>query len=235
MNFNTIGGDGPPWPRLGVTDHVTELFHGEIRTGRWAVGAQIPVEGDLVRWTGAGRNSVREAVQALVQAGLLRREQGRGTFVIARSQLTQSLHRRLTTSSRRDGLELRHAIDSATAELAALRRNPADIAKLRELLQARARSWDRSDIEARIATDTALHRAIVAATHNDLFIELYDGLLALFESVLRIDVQADTDPHGTQHRNLVQAIIDQDPTRAREQIDTLLTPLIEARIDTKSG
>lgn len=234
MNIETTGTGGPPWPRSSVTDHVTELFHEEIRTGRWPVGAQIPVEVELVRWTGAGRNSVREAVQSLVQAGLVRREQGRGTFVIARSQLTQSLHRRLTTSNRRDGLELRHAIDSATAELAALRRTPEDIVTLQELLLARAHSWERPDIDTRIAADTALHRAIVDATHNDLFVELYDGLLELFESVLRTDVEGSVDPHAAHHRDLVQAIIDRDPARAREQISMLLTPLIDPGADASS-
>jgi DNA-binding FadR family transcriptional regulator len=212
-----------PFTRAGVTDYLTELFHEEIRSGRWAVGTKIPVESELVSWTGAGRNSVREAVQSLVQAGLLRREQGRGTFVIARSQLTQTLQRRLSSSARRDGLELRFAIDGATAALAAERRTDDDVRVLRELLDARARSWEQPDIEQRMTADTALHRAVVAATHNELFVELYDGLLELFRSVLRADVQGDVD----EHARLVQAIVDQDARAARAEIGDLLTPLIE--------
>jgi DNA-binding FadR family transcriptional regulator len=228
MNSNTIASGSPYLPRLSITDHVTELFHEEIRAGRWAVGTQIPVENDLVRLTGAGRNSVREAVQSLVQAGLVRREQGRGTFVIARSQLTQSLHRRLTTSSRRDAIELRQAIDGAAAELAAGRRTLGDARALQELLRKRADSWEHGDIDARVSSDMTLHKAIVAATHNELLIELYDGLLELFESVLRADVQGYTDPHGAHHRGLVQAIIDQDSIDARKHINRLLSPMIES-------
>jgi DNA-binding FadR family transcriptional regulator len=232
MNFHPTSDGAPPWQRSSVTDQVTALFHEEIRSGRWEVGTQIPVEAELVRWTGAGRNSVREAVQSLVQAGLVRREQGRGTFVIANSQLTQSLHRRLTTSDRRGSLELRYGIDSATAELAALRRTPDDIATLTGLLQARSRSWEQPGIDERIAADTALHTAIVAATHNELYIELYEGLRELFESVLRSDVQGDVDPHDAIHRDLVQVIIDGDPIGARHQIGMLLTPLIDPGADT---
>lgn len=236
-----------PPRRQGVTDHVTELFHEEIRSGRWPVGERIPVESALVTWTGAGRNAVREAVQSLVQSGLVRREQGRGTFVIARSQLAQTLSRRISRGARRDGLELRSALDSSAAALAALRRTPRDIAQLERLLAERAASWlpsgpgsagvgfgaaepqadvDR-DLDRRIRTDLALHRAIVEATHNPLYLELYEGLTAVFEEVQRADVEGDTDPHAEHHARLVEAIVAGDAAAARREIEALIDPLIE--------
>jgi DNA-binding FadR family transcriptional regulator len=216
-----------PFRRESVIDHVTALFHEEIRSGRWAVGARIPTEPELVRWSGAGRNSVREAVQTLVQSGLVRREQGRGTFVIARSQLTTSLRRRLPSADRRDGLELRFAIDGATAALAAERRTAEDVDTLRALLAARTRSWEGHDLAERTATDTALHRAVVAATHNALFLELYDGLTGLFETVLQDDVVGEEDRHAREHALLVESIAAGDADGARRAIEELLAPLLE--------
>jgi DNA-binding FadR family transcriptional regulator len=215
-----------PFQRESVIDHVTALFHEEIRSGRWAVGERIPVEAELARWTGAGRNSVREAVQALVQAGLVRREQGRGTFVTARSQLAESLRRRIPSAARREGLELRFAIDGATAALAAERRTGEDVAALRALLARRARSWEAPELAERIAADTALHRAVVVATHNDLFVELYDGLTGMFESVLEEDVGGEEDVHARQHAELVEAIAAGDAEGARRRIEELLAPLL---------
>ncbi|PPF09888.1 FadR/GntR family transcriptional regulator [Rathayibacter sp. AY1A5] len=215
-----------PFQRESVIDHVTALFHEEIRSGRWAVGERIPVEAELARWTGAGRNSVREAVQALVQAGLVRREQGRGTFVTARSQLAESLRRRIPSAARREGLELRFAIDGATAALAAERRTGEDVAALRALLARRARSWEAPELAERIAADTALHRAVVVATHNDLFVELYDGLTGMFESVLEEDVVGEEDVHARQHAELVEAIAAGDAEGARRRIEELLAPLL---------
>lgn len=214
--------------RGSVIDHVTALFHEEIRSGRWAVGERIPVEAELMAWTGAGRNSVREAVQTLVQSGLVSRQQGRGTFVTARSQLTQSLRRRLPGAGRRESLELRFAIDGSTAALAAERRTDDDVALLRALLERRAASWRESDLDERISSDTALHRAVVAATHNELFVELYDGLIELFETALHADVVGDVDHHAREHELLVEAIAAGDPVGARLRIEELLTPLLSS-------
>lgn len=211
--------------RLG--DRIAALLRQEITSGHWPVGTRIPIESKLVESTGAGRNTVREAVQALVQSGMLRREQGRGTFVIADSELATTLGRRVAGVERRDGLELRHTIDSSAAALAAERRTDEEAAHLVELLSARAGSWTDTDVAARVAADTALHRAIVEATHNRLYVELYDGLIDVFESVLVDDVSGDRDRDADHHAALVQAIVDRDPAAATAHVTALLAPLID--------
>lgn len=235
MNMDRMASGSPAVQRLGVTDRVTELFHDEIRSGRWAVGSRIPVERDLIEWTGAGRNSIREAIQSLAQSGLVSREQGRGTFVIARSQLERTLSRRIATgdAGRREGLELRQAIDTAAAALAARQRTDDDVAELQKRLDARTDAWTRDDLDERIAADIDLHRAIVAATHNSLIVELYEGLVDLFRSVLRQDVEGEQDPHADQHRRLVDSIVERRPVEAGQQITELLDPLIAAEGSTR--
>src|SRR6478735_4745499 len=126
-------GTAPPVRRVGLIDQVAARFQEEIASGRWPVGERIPVEADLVAAFGVGRNTVREALQSLVRAGLLSREQGRGTFVIASTELPGSLVRELSGGSRHHYLELRLALDSTAASLAALRRTSADVERLREL------------------------------------------------------------------------------------------------------
>lgn len=60
---------------------LRELLREEISSGRWAVGEHLPSERELCEAFALSRTTVREAIDALVHEGLLRRERGRGTFV----------------------------------------------------------------------------------------------------------------------------------------------------------
>jgi GntR family transcriptional regulator len=52
-----------------------------IEAGEWGAGSQIPNEDKLCDMLGISRITVRHALRNLEEAGLLRREHGRGTFV----------------------------------------------------------------------------------------------------------------------------------------------------------
>ena len=53
----------------------------EIAAGSWPPGEQLPTEQALAARFQVNRHTIRRAIQAMVQRGLLRVEQGRGTFV----------------------------------------------------------------------------------------------------------------------------------------------------------
>jgi GntR family transcriptional regulator len=62
--------------------HQAEMaLRGLIEKGEWAAGSQIPNEDKLCALLGISRITVRHALRNLEEAGLLRREHGRGTFV----------------------------------------------------------------------------------------------------------------------------------------------------------
>lgn len=60
---------------------LRELLKGEITAGRWGVGERLPSERELCERFYLSRTTVREAIDALADEGLLHRERGRGTFV----------------------------------------------------------------------------------------------------------------------------------------------------------
>ena len=219
-------GTPPPVRRVGLIDQVAALFQEEITSGRWPVGERIPVEADLVAAFGAGRNTVREALQSLVHAGLLSREQGRGTFVISTSELSGSLARQLAGGSRHHYLELRLALDSTAASLAALRRTDADIEQLRELRNRREESWSSDDPDVRAGADLALHRAIVAATHNPLYLQLYSSVTDVFASHMRHEESGDDEASLRRHHDLVEAVAEGDADRASALVRSIFDPFM---------
>lgn len=211
--------------RTSLIAQVTEQLREDIRSGRWPIGTRIPTEPELAELTGTGRNTLREAVQALVHAGMLERRQGSGTYVIATSEVGGTLSKYFAEAEERDVLELRHGLEVTAAALAARRRDETDIATLHRLLDERNRLW-RTNRAAAIDADVQLHRAIVAASRNAIYLEFYDSVLGVIESVTRARTDRIDSWYAAEHRELVQAITDGDAERAAKTtrcfLDTLL-------------
>ncbi|WP_174185875.1 FadR/GntR family transcriptional regulator [Nocardia barduliensis] len=221
-----------PVRRTSLIAQVTEQLRAEIRSGRWPIGSRIPTEPELTELTGTGRNTVREAVQALVHAGMLERRQGSGTYVIAASDLGGTLGKYFADAEERDVLELRLALDVTAAALAARRRDDTDIANLLRLLAERDEKWDEDPVAA-IEADVQLHRAIVVASHNAVYLEFYDSLLPIIEQVIRARTSKSDDSYTEEHAALVNAVIDGDPERAASATRCFLNSLIAEYPDAR--
>lgn len=72
-----------PNPGNGVALYyrIKEILEEEIASGTWKVGEKLPSESELMARFDVSRATVRQAVLQLVQAGVLVRRQGAGTFV----------------------------------------------------------------------------------------------------------------------------------------------------------
>lgn len=83
-----------------------EILRGNILRGDWVVGEMIPTEPELIEQYGVSRITVRQALNRLVNEGLIYRQQGRGTF-IAEPTLEQGLTRIIsfTEDMRQRGLK----------------------------------------------------------------------------------------------------------------------------------
>jgi GntR family transcriptional regulator len=63
---------------------LENLLREKIASGAFAAGDRLPTENDLIRQYGVSRITVRQALTALAEEGLIERRQGRGTFVAGR-------------------------------------------------------------------------------------------------------------------------------------------------------
>lgn len=201
--------------RSSLIAQVTAQLREQIVTKQWPVGSRIPTEAELCELTGTGRNTVREAVQALVHAGMVERRQGSGTFVMADSDLGGTLGKYFADAQDRDVTELRRTLEVTAAALAAERRDTDDIRALTQALDERNKSWASDSVDVAVAVDARFHRAIVAASHNAIYLEFYDSLLPIIEQTMRHHVTAHGNDYDDEHVALVAAIVSGDADGAR--------------------
>ncbi|MEJ6550900.1 FCD domain-containing protein [Corynebacterium sp. USCH3] len=160
-------------PRSTLPEQVADQLRRRIASGEFPVGTRIPTEHDLAEDLGVSRNSVREAVRALVHAGMLGARAGYGTFVTATSDLAPTLARRVDQDREQDVAEVRAVLEREGARLAALRATDVQIGALKEALVSRAVA---ADDHAYAAADITFHRILMEASGNALLAELYRGV-----------------------------------------------------------
>ncbi|WP_158890653.1 FadR/GntR family transcriptional regulator [Amycolatopsis anabasis] len=204
-----------------LADTVMAQFEGLIESGEWPVGTRIPPEPQLVEQLGVGRSTVREAVRALEHAGLLEARRGDGTYVRANSGLSAALLRRTRRATALEVLEVRDSIERDAARHAARRRTDEDIARIERALSAQDSARESGDLGAFIRADTDFHRAVIAATHNQVLIDLWESLSHALESGVRT-VMADVHRAHSEfpgHGKLAAAIAEGDAAKAARAVE----------------
>ncbi|NGN91275.1 FadR family transcriptional regulator [Nocardioides sp. KC13] len=206
-----------------LVDQAIDGMRELLTDGEWAVGARIPPEPELAAALGVSRNTVREAVRALAHTGLLEVRRGDGTYVAAANEVAAMMRRQVGRVDLQHVLEVRHAIETQAAALAAQRRTDDDLQALTAIMERRATAVAAGDADAFVDADAEFHLGVVTATHNPLLIELYAG----FEDTLRTMIHLDdeTDELADEHAAVLDGIRRQDPTAAAAAVTGLLHSL----------
>jgi GntR family transcriptional repressor for pyruvate dehydrogenase complex len=206
-----------------LTDRATEALTRLVAGGEYPAGARLPTELELAGRFGVSRTVVREAVARLKSAGLVESRQGSGVFVREPNlEMRFQLDPRTIRGSLAavlEVVEVRRALESEAAALAAVRHTRAQLAELRAALAgiAREEAAGRDGVRA----DVALHRAITRASGNRHFPALWDFIGPLLDVAIRAtranearraDLAAQV---RAEHRAIVDAIAHGDAAAAR--------------------
>lgn len=212
--------------RESLSDQAARLLLQRIQSFEWKIGQKLPGETTLAPQLGVGRSTMREAIRQLAGQGVLVSRQGSGVFVnaLAPTEPWLSLVTRTTIASI---LEARIAIEGEAASLAAQRHSSEDLLVIQAALARR--DAERVVIDTRVDTDTAFHRSIVAASHNEILTELFDTFAARSRDamiqMLELNGEPATDSDQLVHENIVHAIARRDATAAFELSRTHLLAL----------
>ena len=215
-----------PAARTNLAETAVNNIRAEIIADRWKVGDRIPNEATLADMLGVSRGTVREAVRVLVAQGYLETRQGSGTFVLSVIDTDESLLRMRRTGLR-DQVETRCALEVEAARLAAARHRPETIAYLRQLLADRG-EYDPANHDRYVQRDLAFHKAVVAASNNLAFVEVYEFFSASIQEVIKATVTGELpEPDMAAHLSIVDAIASGDPDLAASTTRAFMAPILD--------
>lgn len=178
--------------------------------GSLAPGDQLG-EADLAGRLGVSRGPLREAMQRLVQEGLLRSERHRGLFV-----------RELTADDVRDVYVARLAVERTACELIMRGNRGEALARLAPALGDLAEAARTGDRVAMSDADQAFHQTLVSCSGNSRLERMAQTLLV--ETRMCLTVMQDSYPEPDEllqeHRKLLDAITDGAEERLLDLIES---------------
>lgn len=209
---------------IKLADKVIYQLQQDISLGKYKPGELIPPEPVLMELFQVGRSTVREAIKTLSNAGILRVQQGAGTFVCSLEN-NEPLDKRLRRAARLEVNQVRALLEIEIARLAAEFRDEQDIDHIAAALADRSLAIQSQQYEAAADADIRFHKSIALATHNSVLADLYQT----FTTVIRESFSQREKPHVQQfqqthqlHADLLTAIKNQDTVAATKVVTQIL-------------
>ncbi|RYD94235.1 MAG: FadR family transcriptional regulator [Sphingobacteriales bacterium] len=202
--------------KRSLADEVAAKLQEQISLGHYKVNEKLPIEPELMKNFGVGRSTIREAIKLLTNSGLLRVQQGIGTFVEQVTGNREPLHQRLKRAKMQDLDEVRQLLEIKIAEKAAINRSDKDIAEIKTHLAARKAAAEQNLLEECIEADIRFHNAIAAASKNEILADIYKSSSVHLKKWF-LDIYTDTQPFIETyhlHDQLLKSIIAGDPKKA---------------------
>jgi DNA-binding FadR family transcriptional regulator len=200
--------------RVPLSQQAAHALMTEITGGRWELGEQLPGEMALAAELGVGRSTIREAIRQLAAGGVLTTRQGIGVFLASRTPI-ETWDRLAQISAITDVVQVRVAIESRAAALAALQHDDTDAEAIRRALHERNSLLGATAAELADA-DIRFHRQVVTAAHNPLLLTLFESLQQRLITAMTtlLKLMPVTHQDAQDHTAVVEAILASEATRA---------------------
>jgi DNA-binding GntR family transcriptional regulator len=185
----TIGAD-----HVALREQVLAELRRRIVDGDYAQGERL-TETRLADDFGVSRNPVREALRVVEAEGFVHILPRRGAVVAT-----------LDETAVRDLFAVRGQLETLAAGLAAERATPADVARLRRLLDEARVATEAKDFDRVAELNSALHRSVIAMSGNRWLLSMSSAMYHHVHWVFRVGA-AQRAPHSwEEHIRLVDAI-----------------------------
>ena len=217
-------------PRPNLSTAITAQLCDMVLNGELQPGAQLPGHRELAKMFGVSVTSVRESISALVSAGVLEAQQGRGTFV-ATSLFPDPgsstwLGQPVDGAEQTELVEARGVLECALARLAARRATEEQVADLRRHVSEMTIHGD--DSQRYLEADVAFHMTLAEAAHNRVLLRAMYAIRTLLRRELHRGLERELAEEGAisrglnAHLGLVDAIQARDPDGAERMAQTIM-------------
>lgn len=211
--------------RANLVVKISKELMDQITQDVFKLGDKLPSESVLSEAYGVSRTVVREAIASLRAGGVVETRQGAGAFVAKKPGTDQRGFKPVDlakVSSIIEVLEMRIAVESEAAALAAERRSPIQAAKIIEAVRNFGIKVNNG--ESPTKEDYEFHAAIAEATNNSRFTEF----LAIVEAAISPRSQLDGPMSDVsrdktyfenlynEHKKIADAIYAKDVKQARQ-------------------
>jgi DNA-binding GntR family transcriptional regulator len=193
----TIGAD-----HVALREQVLAELRRRIVDGEYAQGERL-TETRLADDFGVSRNPVREALRVVAAEGFVHILPRRGAVVAT-----------LDETAVRDLFSVREQLETLAGGLAAERATPADVARLRRLLDEARAATEAKDFDQVAELNSAFHRAVIEVSGNRWLLSISAAMYHHVHWVFRVGA-AQRAPHSwEEHIRLVDTIESGDPEAA---------------------
>jgi GntR family transcriptional repressor for pyruvate dehydrogenase complex len=218
MSPQTIQFQKASSPKLA--EIIAQQISGWIISQDLKPGQQLPSEQELVTSFDVARSVVREALVRLRALGIIEIRHGKGAYIAAMplELLTEKI-RRLSQDPNELLLEIwevREILETAIAELAALRCTANDLAKLKAAAMAMDEAIKRGD--SAVEEDALFHFHLTQATYNPVLDQVTTGISTFINASRSHSLERYNRPQlsSQEHAGILEAVRRQDPVAARK-------------------
>ena len=203
-----------------LAEQVADGIMNLIQETPYKAGDKLPTEKELCESTGAGRNTVREALKILASRNVLEIRQGAGTFVSEKQGIPDDPlgfsmvndHVKLT----RDLLQVRIMLEPQIAALAAQCAKEHEIRELEDILEEMEAAMKKREDYSEL--DTKFHTKIAQCTHNIVMENLLPVIGKGVAVFAREVAQTEYDRTWISHRKIFCYIRDHKPFEAEMEM-----------------
>lgn len=209
---------------IKLSDKVIIGIKRDIASGKLKKGEKIPAEPELMALYSVGRSSIREAIKTLAISGILKVQQGSGTFVASKIK-DETLSQRLKRADFEEINSVRSLLEKEIVRLACQYRSEEDIGMMQEHLYQRRKAIEGNQQKKCAEADIAFHISIAKSSGNQVLSDLYENFSTVIRDFFALRDAEDIKNFARSqhlHESLAAAIAQKNHQLAEQLVLTIL-------------